>query len=61
MKKNCKSQIKQRLQLKKQAKEKIIKYIKWKGYDNSFNIQIDEKHSHNKKKTKVELDSSNHV
>ena len=41
MKKNCKKQI------KKNWIEKVIRrkgdklYVKWKGYDNSFNIWID--------------------
>ena len=44
MKKNCKKQIKKCLELKKVIKRKSDKlYVKWKGYDNSFNSWIDEK------------------
>ena len=47
LEKNCKKQI------KKSIVEKVIKrkrnklYIKWKGYDNSFNRWIDKKDSTN--------------
>ena len=44
MKKNCKKQIKKSLELKKVIKGKGDKlYVKWKGYDNSFNSWIDKK------------------
>ena len=42
--KNCKKQIKQNLELTKVIKKKSDKlYVKWKGYDNSFNSWIDKK------------------
>ena len=42
MKKNCKKQIKKNLELKKVIRRKGDKfYVKWKGYDNSFNSWID--------------------
>ena len=44
MKKNCRKQIKQNLELKKVITRKGDKlYRKWKGYDNSFNGSIDKK------------------
>ena len=44
MKKNCRKQIKQNLELKKVITRKGDKlYLKWKGYDNSFNGSIDKK------------------
>ena len=39
MKKSCKRLIKKNLELKKGNKL----YVKWKGYDNSFNSRIDKK------------------
>ena len=42
MKKNCKKQIKKNLESKKVIKRKGDKiYVKWKGYNNSFNSWID--------------------
>ena len=42
MKKNCKKQIKKNLESKKVIKRKSDKiYVKWKGYNNSFNSWID--------------------
>ena len=53
MKKNCRKQIKQNLELKKVITRKGDKlYLKWKGYDNSFNGSIDKKktqYNHHKK------------
>ena len=44
MKKNCKRLIKKNSQLKKVLKRKGEKlYVKWKGYDKSFNSWIDKK------------------
>ena len=43
-KRNCKRQIKWCLEFKKVFKRKGDKlYVKWKGYDNSFNSWIDKK------------------
>ena len=43
-KKNCKKQIKNRLELKKVIKRKGDKlYVKWKGRNNSFNSWKDKK------------------
>ena len=43
-KKNCKKQIKNRLELKKVVKRKGDKlYVKWKGRNNSFNSWKDNK------------------
>ena len=43
MKKNCKTQIK-KIRIKKLIKKKDDKlYVKWKGYDNSFNSWINKK------------------
>ena len=43
-KKYCKKQIKKSLKLKKVIKKKCNKlYVKWKGYNNSFNSWIDKK------------------
>ena len=42
MKKNGKKQIKKNLELKNDLKRKGDKlYVKWKGYDSSFNSWID--------------------
>ena len=44
MKKNCKKLINNNLELKKVIKRKGDKlYVKWKGYDSSFNSWIDKK------------------
>ena len=44
MKKNCKRLIKKNLEQKKIIKRKGDKfYVKWEGYDDSFNSQIDKK------------------
>ena len=43
LKKNRKKQIKKTLELKNQLREKVISYIKWEGYNNSFNSRIDKK------------------
>ena len=44
MKKNCKGLIKKNFRIEEVVKRKGNKlYIKWKGYDNSFNSWIDEK------------------
>ena len=44
MKKICKRQIKQSLEIEKVIKSKVDKlYAKWKGYDNSFDSWIDRK------------------
>ena len=43
-KKNYKKEIKKSLELKKKNKKKGNKlYLKWKGYNNSFNSWIDKK------------------
>ena len=42
MKKNCRKQIKRNLGLKKKREGNKL-YVKWKGYDNSYNIWIDNK------------------
>ena len=45
MEKNCRRLIKKNLELKKVIKRKGDKlYVKWKGYDNSFNRWIDKKY-----------------
>ena len=42
MKKNCKRTTKEKFRKKKLIKKKDDKlYVKWKGYDNSFNSWID--------------------
>ena len=44
MKKNCKRQVSKNLVLKKKNNKKGNKlYVKWKGYNNSFNSWIDKK------------------
>ena len=49
MKKNCKKLIKKKKKKKKIRIKKVIKkkgdklYVKWKGYDSSFNNWIDKK------------------
>ena len=44
MKKNCRRLIKNNLEQKKYLGKKGDKlYVKWKGYDNSFNDWIDKK------------------
>ena len=44
MKKNCKILIKKNLEQKKYLRKKGDKlYVKWKGYNNSFNSWIDKK------------------
>ena len=44
MKKNCKKQIK-KLRIEKVLKRKGDKlYVKWRGYDNSFNSWINKKY-----------------
>ena len=44
MKKNCKKQIKKSLDLKTVIKTNgDTLYVKWKGYDNSFNSCVDKK------------------
>ena len=44
MKKNCKRLIKKNFRIEKIVKRKGNKlYVKWKGYDNSFNSWIDKK------------------
>ena len=44
MKNNCRRLIKNNLEQKKYLREKGDKlYVKWKGYDNSFNHWIDKK------------------
>ena len=40
MEKNLKKQIKKNLKLKKKIKKENKLYVKWKGYDNSFNSGI---------------------
>ena len=42
MKKNCRKQIKRNLGLKKKREGNKL-YVKWKGYDNLYNIWIDNK------------------
>ena len=43
MKKNCKKQTKKKIRIEKVFKRKGNKiYVKWKGYDNSFNSWIDQ-------------------
>ena len=44
MKKNCSKLIKKKVKIEKVIKKKGDKlYVKWKGYDNSFNSWIDKK------------------
>ena len=43
MKKNCKKRINKNLELKVIKKKGNKLYIKWKGYNNSFNSWIDKK------------------
>ena len=44
MKKNCKRLIKKKKKTEKVLRKKGDKlYVKWKGYDNSFNSWIDKK------------------
>ena len=43
MKKNCKKLISKNLGQKKILKKGDKLYVKWKGYDNSFNSWIDKK------------------
>ena len=43
MKNNFKKLVKKNLEYKKCLKEKGIKYVKWKGYDNSFNSWTDKR------------------
>ena len=43
MKKSCKRLINKNSKLKKWLKRKEMLYVKWKGYDNSFNSWIDKK------------------
>ena len=44
MKKNCKKTNKKQFRVEKVIKKKGNKlYVKWKGYDNSFNSWIDKK------------------
>ena len=44
MKKNCRRQIKKNFRIEKVIKRKGNQlYVKWKGYDNSFNSWIDKK------------------
>ena len=44
MKKNCRKQIKNEFMTEKVIKRKGDQlYVKWKGYDNSFNSWIDKK------------------
>ena len=44
MKKNCKRKIKKSWKIEKVIKKKGGKiYVKWKGYDNSFNSWIEKK------------------
>ena len=44
MKKNCKRQNQKEFRIEKVIKKKGNKlYVKWKGYDNSFNSWIDKK------------------
>ena len=43
-KKNCKEQMKKNFRVEKVIKRKSDKlYVKWKGYDSSFNSWIDKK------------------
>ena len=42
MKKNCKKQIRRNLEQKKYLKGDKL-YVKWRGYDNSFNTWINKK------------------
>ena len=45
MKKNCKKAIQEKIRIEKVLKRKGDKlYVKWKGYDNSFNSWIDKKY-----------------
>ena len=73
-KKNYKKQIKKNLGLRKVIKRKSDKlYVKWKGYDNSFNIWIYKKrycyikmsyfspYSRSKNKIEVKLDLPNYA
>ena len=43
MKKNCKKLVKNNVEQKKYLKKGDKLYVKWKGYDNSFNSWIDKK------------------
>ena len=43
MKKNCKKLVKKNSDQKNQLKKGDKLYLKWKGYDNSFNSWIDKK------------------
>ena len=44
MKKNCKEINQEEFGIEKVIKKKVDKlYVKWKGYDNSFNSLIDKK------------------
>ena len=43
MNKNCKKLVKKNLEQEKYSKEKVINYVKWKGYDNRFNSSINKK------------------
>ena len=44
MKKNCRKLVKKNLEFEKVIKRNGNKlYVKWKGYDNSFNTWIDKK------------------
>ena len=44
MKRNCKKLVKKNIRIEKITKRKGDKfYVKWKGYDNSFNSWIDKK------------------
>ena len=43
MKKNCKKLIKKNLEQKVIKRKRNKPYVKWKGYDSSFNKQIDKK------------------
>ena len=67
-----KKQIKKSLELKKNSREKVINYVKWKGYDSSFNSWIDKKDiaktseyfpkpNSLEKNVKVEMDLSNYA
>ena len=44
VKKNCKNQIKKKIRIEKVNKRKVAQlYVKWKGYDDSFNSWINKK------------------